>query len=167
MKQEQKTGRRGEGRKTARTLYAVAGIVCTGLGALGVALPILPTTPFLMAAAFCFARSSEKLDKWFQSTNLYKNHLETARRGDGMTWGAKLRILATVTAVMAIAVFFMLRAYFEKGSRGALIGCIVMAVVWAAHVIAFCFFVKTCPKERAEEIARERAEEGTSAYDAE
>ena len=84
MKQEQKTGRRGEGRKTARTLYAVAGIVCTGLGALGVALPILPTTPFLLAAAFCFARSSEKLDKWFQSTNLYKIYIRiTLKRPAG------------------------------------------------------------------------------------
>ncbi len=69
-----------------------------------------------------------------------------------MTWSAKLRIMATVTIVMGIAEFFMIRAYMMKDSIGALIGSIVMAVVWVAHIIAFCFIIKTCPKEKADEI---------------
>lgn len=152
--------------KTVRALFVVLGVICVGLGALGVALPILPTTPFLLAAAFCFARSSDRLNDWFKRTKLYKSHLETLNRGEGMTWPAKLRIMATVTAVMAIAEFFMLRAYLVKGSRGALYGCITMAAVWACHLVAFCCIIKTCPKERAEEIAREREEKEKDAYDA-
>ena len=75
-----------------------------------------------------------------------------------MTLPAKLRIIAVVTAVMAVAEGFMLRAFLLKGSRGALIGCVTMAVVWAAHLIVFCFVIKTCPPERAAEIARMREE---------
>jgi len=155
-------------RRTVRAVCAVLGAVCVCLGAVGAVLPILPTTPFLLLAAFCFAKSSDKLDAWFRGTRLYKSHLETMSRGEGMTRPAKARIIATVTAVMAIAVFFMMRAYTVKGSSGALYGCIVMGAVWLAHIIAFCFIIKTCPKERAEVIAAEgRTSEEAKAVDAE
>lgn len=150
-----------------RMVFVVLGILCSGLGAVGVALPILPTTPFFLAAAFCFARSSHKLDCWFKGTALYKSHLEAFSRGEGMTWPAKLHIMGTVTVVMAAAGFFMLRAYLVKGSYAALYGSVIMAAVWAAHMIAFCFVMKTCPRERAEEIAREREAKEERACDAE
>lgn len=118
----------------ARTLYVALGLLCVALGAVGVALPILPTTPFLLVAAFCFARSSERLNTWFRGTKLYRSHLETLNRGEGMTMPAKLRIIATVTLVMGLAEFFMARAWLTKGSRGALIGCAVMAAVWIVHI---------------------------------
>ena len=153
--------------RTARVVLIVAGCLCVALGAVGVVLPILPTTPFLLAAAFCFAKSSDHLYSWFRSTRLYKSHLETVRRGEGMTWPAKLRIMATVTVVIGLAEIFMLRAYLGKGSRGALVGCSVMAVVWAAHIIAFCFLVKTCPRQRAAEILHEGNGKEAVACDAE
>ena len=149
------SGEKTNGKDRSGTVHAIAiaaGCLCVALGAVGVVLPILPTTPFLLAAAFCFAKSSERLDGWFKSTRLYKSHLETVRRGEGMTWPAKLRIMVTVTAVMGFAEFFMLRAWLVRSSRGALAGAIVMAAVWICHIIAFCLIVKTCPKERAEEI---------------
>lgn len=52
---------------TGRTLYLVLGFVCVGLAALGVALPLLPATPFLLLAAGCFARSSERWHNWLLS----------------------------------------------------------------------------------------------------
>ena len=58
-----------------KILYLALGILGLGLGALGVVLPLLPAFPFLMLAAFCFGRSSEKLDRWFKGTKLYKNKL--------------------------------------------------------------------------------------------
>ena len=48
-----------------RILYIILGCVGVGLGAIGAVVPMLPAFPFLMLAAFCFARSSEKLDPWF------------------------------------------------------------------------------------------------------
>lgn len=153
--------------RCGRAVLIIPGILCTALGALGAVLPVLPATPFLLAAAFCFARSSERLSRWLCATKLYQSHLETVRCGEGMTRAAKIHIIAAVTAVMGLSEFFMLRAYLLKGSQGARIGCIVMAVVWAAHVIAFGFIMKTCPEERAEEIARECSTKGEAAYDAE
>ena len=55
-----------------KILYIIFGCISFGLGAVGAVLPVLPTFPFLIFAAFCFARSSKKLDKWFKGTKLYK-----------------------------------------------------------------------------------------------
>ena len=85
-----------------KILYIVLGCISVGLGALGAVLPILPTVPFLMLTAFCFARSSEKLDRWFRSTKLYEENLKDFVAEKGMTKKTKIRIMVTVTLLMSI-----------------------------------------------------------------
>ena len=114
------------------------GVLSLALGCVGIALPILPTTPFLLLSAFCFAKSSRRLDTWFRGTGLYKNNLESFVRGQGMTWKAKLRIMGTVTVIIVIAFLAM---------RNTVVGRVCLTAVWTTHVIAFCFFIKTCPEE--------------------
>lgn len=90
-----------------KILYIIFGCISFGLGAVGAVLPVLPTFPFLIFAAFCFARSSKKLDKWFKGTKLYKNNLETYAKGQGMTRKTKVRIMITVTFLMSFGFFIM------------------------------------------------------------
>lgn len=123
-----------------KIVLILLGFLTLGLGALGVALPVLPTTPFLLVSAFCFAKSSDRLNTWFRGTKLYKNNLESFVRGRGMTKKTKLKIMSTVTILMVIAFIMM---------KNTLVGRICLAVVWLAHVIAFVFFIKTCPEEPA------------------
>jgi hypothetical protein len=52
--------------KGVRIFWALTGLTSVGIGAVGVVLPLLPTTPFLLIAAFAFARSSERLARWLQ-----------------------------------------------------------------------------------------------------
>ena len=122
-----------------KILFLVVGFAALGLGALGVVLPVLPTTPLLLLAAFCFAKSSDRLNTWFKGTKLYKNNLESFARGQGMTWRTKLRIMLSVTVLMAVGFVLM---------KSAPIGRICLAVVWVAHIIAFCCVIKTCPEEK-------------------
>lgn len=117
-----------------KMIYIVIGCISMGLGAIGVVLPILPTVPFLLLVAFCFGRSSEKLNHWFTGTKLYKNNLESYVKGEGMTMRTKLRIMVTVTVLMTIG-FVMMKA--------VTIGKIVLVCVWVFHVIYFVFRVKT------------------------
>ncbi|MDO4354922.1 MAG: YbaN family protein [Clostridia bacterium] len=115
--------------------YVILGCISVGLGAV---LPLLPSFPFLLLAAFCFARSSERLHQWFVSTRLYKDNLESYVQGKGMTRRTKIRIMATVTILMSIGFIMMHRVP---------VGRIVLACVWVFHVVYFCFGVKTLTED--------------------
>ena len=130
-----------------RLIFLLLGLLCLGAGLVGAFLPILPTTPFLILAVFFFTRSSGRLNLWLQSTRFYQSHLAGIKRKEGITLPAKLRILATVTLLMGLASFFMLRAYLIKGKVFALVGVIVMGLVWLGHVIAFLWMIPTCPTD--------------------
>ena len=120
--------------KIKKLLYVILGCIGLALGAVGAVLPLLPAFPFLLLAAFCFAKSSEKLHRWFTGTKLYKNNLESYIKGQGMTWKTKIRIMITVTVLMSIG-FIMMHA--------VPVGRIVLACVWVFHILYFVFRVKT------------------------
>ena len=121
-----------------KALLVVVGCLSLALGAIGAVLPILPTVPFLMLSAFCFAKSSEKLHSWFISTKLYKKNLESFIKGEGMTVKTKVKIMSTVTILMAIGFIMMSRVP---------VGRVILAIVWVCHVVYFVFRVKTLKVE--------------------
>ena len=125
-----------------KVLYIILGCIGVGLGAVGAVVPMLPAFPFLMLAAFSFARSSEKLHTWFIGTKLYKDNLEDYVAGKGMTVKTKVRIMITVTLLMSIGFIMM-------GLKGIVTGCIVLGCVWAFHIIYFIWGVKTIPAAEA------------------
>ena len=120
-----------------KILYLAGGFLGLGLGALGAVLPLLPAFPFLLLAAVCFGKSSEKLDRWFRSTRLYKNNLESYVAGRGMTLRTKVRIMVVVTLLMSVG-FIMMHA--------VVVGRIVLGAVWVFHILYFLFGVKTIPR---------------------
>lgn len=124
-----------------KAFYIVVGCLGLVLGAIGAVLPLLPAFPFLMLAAYCFARSSQRLHNWFTSTKLYKSNLESFVKGRGMTWKTKIRIMVTVTLVMSIGFFMM-------GSVP--VGRIILGCVWLFHILFFIFGVKTLSSAQAE-----------------
>lgn len=92
----------------------------------------------VMLAAFCFARSSERVDRWFKGTKLYQENLKDFAAGKGMTARTKVRIMVTVTLLMTVALVAM-------GVKGIMAGCVVLGFVWAFHMVYFIWFVKTIP----------------------
>lgn len=143
--------------KVKKAIYIVVGCIGVGLGAVGAVLPFLPAFPFLLLAAICFGKSSEKLDRWFKETKLYKKNLETYAKGQGMTWGAKIRVMTMVSILMAIGATIMV---VQKVPMPALI---TLGCVWAFHIIYFIFGVKkyapNAHKVTGEEILEEKLRE--------
>lgn len=82
--------------------YIIIGLIAFLLGAIGVVLPVLPTTPFLLLASFCFVRGSEKFDKWFKSTKTYKKHLESFVESRSMTMKQKVSLVLFADFMMLI-----------------------------------------------------------------
>lgn len=124
-----------------KLFYIILGCIGLGIGAIGAVVPMLPAFPFLLLAAFCFARSSEKLHTWFVNTKLYKDNLEDYVAGKGMTWRTKIRIMITVTILMSIG-FLMMNA--------VPVGRIVLGCVWLFHMVYFLWGVKTIPISKQE-----------------
>lgn len=94
-----------------KLLWLMIGIVSMVLGAIGVVLPVLPTTPFLLLASFCFAKGSDRFHKWFIGTKLYKKHLESFFTSRSMTLKTKLCILLPASAMLILAMLAMSNIY--------------------------------------------------------
>lgn len=129
--------------KLKRLLFLILGCICLGLGFIGCFLPILPTVPFWLATVFFFANSSQKLHDWFVSSKMYKKHLESYVKKEGMLLQTKLTIMITVTLMMGVGfTMMMLKAIYVPS--------IILAVVWVCHIIYFIFGVKTIKKKSKE-----------------
>lgn len=81
--------------------------ISLGIGAIGVVLPILPTTPLLLLASYCFARGSERFHRWFCGTKLYQKHLDSFVKERAMTLKTKLCILLPASAMLILAFLMM------------------------------------------------------------
>lgn len=123
-----------------KLLYMALGCIGVALGAVGAVLPLLPAFPFLLLAAVCFAKSSEKLHTWFIGTKLYKQNLESYVQGRGMTKAAKRRVMITVTLLMSFSCVIMLL-------KGVYLPCIILGGVWVFHLLYFTFAVKLLKEE--------------------
>lgn len=102
-----------------RFIYAALGIVCVMLAVVGLVLPLLPTVPFLILAAFLFANSSERMHAWIMDHNVFGPMIDDWRR-----YGA-IRPRAKRLASLSIAVVFGLSLVF--GAPGHVLG--IQAVV--------------------------------------
>lgn len=122
--------------KFKKAFYIILGCISLGLGAVGAIVPMLPAFPFLMLAAFSFAKSSERLHTWFVGTKLYKKNLESYVAGKGMTWTTKIRVIVMITLLMTFGfVMMMFKALY--------VPCIILGCIWLFHILYFLFGVKT------------------------
>lgn len=92
-----------------RYLYIIFGLVAVGLGALGVVLPGLPTTPFLLLASWLFYRSSPKLQEWLLASWLGRYIRSYHRRG-GMTATQKAGAIGVMVVMVTLSTVFFIPA---------------------------------------------------------
>ena len=104
-----------------KVIYISLGFLFFGLGAIGAVLPVLPTTPFLLLASACFARGSDRFDRWFRSTKLYRNYLETYYEDRAMTRRTKASLLTFATTMMLLSMFAMPNIYGKIFMAGMIV----------------------------------------------
>ena len=88
-----------------RLVYLTVGFVSLGLGIIGIPLPILPTTPFLLLSMACFAKSSKRFETWLYQTKLYQTYVADYRETKSIAKERKKWILLQIYILMGISIF--------------------------------------------------------------
>lgn len=90
-----------------RQFYLVAGLASLALGSIGVILPLLPTVPFMILAAFCFANSSPRLESWLVEHHVFGPHIKNWRERRAITRRGKWAATVAFAVSCVIALLFV------------------------------------------------------------
>ena len=88
-------------------IFVVAGTISLGLGAMGVFLPVLPTTPFLLLSAAFYYKGSERMHRWLLNNKLFGNYIKNYKEGRGITLKAKAIALFLLWTTICYSAFFI------------------------------------------------------------
>jgi len=91
-----------------RILFIVAGTICLGLGALGIILPLLPTTPFLLLTAACYMRGSDRMYQWLLNNKWFGKYIRNYREGKGIPLRGKISALVLLWTTISFTAIFII-----------------------------------------------------------
>ncbi|MDW5563748.1 MAG: YbaN family protein [Methanomassiliicoccus sp.] len=117
--------------------WTAAGVLCVGLGGVGALLPVMPTAPFLLLAAGCFARGSPRAYRWLMESPLFGRHLRAYLEGRGLTRRMKAASISAVILGLA----------FSEAMSGFKPLMTVLVIVVGAAVIAHLVLLPTADRE--------------------
>lgn len=112
-----------------RPVLIAAGTLCLGLGIIGVFVPVLPTTPFLLLASYCYARSSTRLHQWLLANRLFGRHIRDWEEHRSLPLKAKMLISLLLASVFALTVSFAI-PYLALKILLILLGIGVTIYIW-------------------------------------
>lgn len=130
-------------RDMKRLAWVAAGTLAVILGAIGMFVPVLPTTPFLLLAAFCYARGSQRFHHWLLNNRWFGTYIKNYREGRGMTLRLKALTLAALWLTIGLTALYAVPVWW---GRLLLFG---VAVGVTAHLIR----IKTCKTQGAAQRA--------------
>ena len=119
-------------------VFIIAGFISLFFAMIGIVakfIPFIPfpTTPFLLLASFCFTKGSDKFDRWFRGTKIYKKYLEDYMTTHSMTKKQKRRIL-TLASTMLIISFILVPFVWAR---------VILAIAFVSKYLYFYLFIKT------------------------
>lgn len=97
-----------------KLVYISIGFISIFLGIVGMAVPVLPTTPFLLAAVWCFSRSSDKYKRFLLTNKLFGKYFDAYYRGEGISKSLKSISVALLWISIQYSNFFVLDNNYIK-----------------------------------------------------
>jgi len=113
-----------------RWLLITLGTISVGLGVIGIFLPVLPTTPFLLLAAWCYSRSSEKYYKWLINNKWFGKYIKSYREGNGIPIKVKITAISLLWLTILISIIFIVTNFYIR------LIMLVVAVLVSIHIIS-------------------------------
>lgn len=113
-----------------RYLMVLGGILSVALGAIGIVLPILPTTPFFLLAAYLFVRSSTRLYRWLLTHRIFGNYIRNYIQNKSISKGVKIFTLALLWSTILLSV------YLTSHIPWVQILLIIIAIAVSIHILS-------------------------------
>jgi len=137
----QPEGRRRPSR-LKKAIFIVAGTISLGLGTVGIFLPILPTTPFLLLSAACYYKGSERMHRWLLNNRLFGSYIRNYKEGKGISHAGKVFTIFLLWITICLSTLLMVNNYIVQ------IVLFAIAIAVTIHVITLPTFRKTQPLEQ-------------------
>jgi uncharacterized membrane protein YbaN (DUF454 family) len=122
-------------RLVTRYLLLAVGWIALGLGVVGIVVPVLPTVPFLLLAAACFMRGSERLHHWLVTHPVFGHHLADYVAGRGLRLWVKVAVLLLLWASILLSVVLFVPLLWAD------IVMVAVAIAVSVHILT----LPTCP----------------------
>ena len=113
--------------KFKKLIYLLVGLIAFILGAIGIFLPLLPTTPLFLLTSFCLLKSSDRLNEKFMKTKMYEKYVKSFKEQGGMTLKAKLCLVIPVSLLL-LFMFITIDSTVMKT---------IVVIMWLAKIIVF------------------------------
>jgi len=114
-----------------RGLLMACGVLALAVGVIGIFLPVLPTTPFLIVAAACFARASPRLYRRLADSKTFGPGIREWRRHRSIPWRAKLLAILLMSVSIATTATLFVRPWWGKA---ALVAVGLAVAIWLYRI---------------------------------
>jgi uncharacterized protein len=111
-----------------RYLWLTLGVICVGLGFVGVVVPGMPATGFFVAAAWCFSKSSEKFLRWLLALPVVGPLIDDYREGRGMTLGIKISASVSLSVAVGFASLYAIPQLWAR------VACFVLGLIGLGYI---------------------------------
>jgi uncharacterized membrane protein YbaN (DUF454 family) len=122
-------------RRLRRAFFVVVGSIFLCLGAIGIVVPILPTTPFLLLSAACYYRGSERLHRWMLNNRWFGSYIKNYKEGKGIQLRVKAYIITFLWITIGYSVFFV-------------VGILIVQIILFIVAVAVSVYVLKLPTMR-------------------
>ena len=102
--------------KFKRGLLIILGTIFVGFGIVGIFLPLLPTTPFLLLAAWCYSKSSDRFYSWLLNNKWFGNYIKNYRAGKGVPLRVKILSVSLLWVTILFSVFYFIENVYITGA---------------------------------------------------
>ena len=120
---------RGISDKVKRSLYIFIGTLFLVIGFIGVVIPVLPTTPFLLLAAACYVRGSERIHRWMINNRIFGEFIKNYMEGKGIKLRQKVFTLTFLWLTITFSVFYLIENFVIR------ILLFIIVIVVSVHIL--------------------------------